>query len=70
MHYMEFQIAMTLSLSNSFNMTTKRPFPYIILVFEQFNMLQLFVSLVLNVSLLLGTADAEILRSPLLKNQS
>ena len=53
-HYMEFLIAMTLSLSNSFIMTkTHTPFLFF-----------------LNVSLLLGTADAEILRSPLLKTQS
>ena len=36
---MEFQIAMTLSLSNSFIMTKKMPFPLIVLLFEQFNML-------------------------------
>ena len=40
----------------------KRPFPYIVLLFKQFPFL-----FVLNVSLLLGTADAEILMSPLLK---
>ena len=70
MHYMEFQIAMTLSLSNSFIMTKKA---ISILLFYCLNSLIccsfpfLFVS---NVSLLLGTADAEILRSPLLKTQS
>ena len=36
---MEFQIAMTLSLSNSIIMAKKRPFPYTVLLFDQFNML-------------------------------
>ena len=40
----------------------KKPFSYTILLFQQFDILQLSVSL----SLLLGTTDAEILRSPLL----
>ena len=50
---LEFQIAMTLSLSNSFIMT-KKPFPYIILLLEQFNMLQFSISLCLKCVLVIG----------------
>ena len=64
MHYMEFQIAMTLFLSNSFIMTKKAISIYCLnsLICCSFPFL-----FVLNVSLLLGTADAEILRSPSVK---
>ena len=47
----------------------KKPFPYIVLLFEQLIFVA-FRFFVLNVSLLLGTADAEILRFPLLNPQS
>ena len=64
MHYMEFKIAMTLSLSNSFIMTKKAISIYCLnsLICSSFPFL-----FVLYVSLLLGTADAEILRSPSVK---
>ena len=65
--YTEFQIAMTLSLSNSFIMT-KRPFPYIILLFEQFNMLQLCVSLCLNSVLVTGHCGCKNIKVPSVKN--
>ena len=76
MHYMEFQIAMTLSLSNSFIMTKKKKKKkksHFHILFYCLNSLIYFsfpFLFVLNVSLLLGTEDAEILRSPLLKTQS
>ena len=64
---MEFHIAMTLSLSNSFIMK-KRPFPYIILLFEQFNMLQLCVSLCLNSVLVIGHCRRRNINVPSVKN--
>ena len=71
MHYMEFQIAMTLSLSNSFIMTKKVISVYIFFVCLNSLICCSFPFLfVLNVSLLLGTVDAEILRYPLLKTHS
>ena len=68
MHYMEFQIAMTLSLSNSFIMTKKRSYPYIILLFEQFNMLQLSVSLCLKCVLVIGHCGRRNVKVPSVKN--
>ena len=73
MHYMEFQIAMTLSLSNSFIMKKLKLKTKIHILFYCLNSLiccSFPFLFVLNVSLLLGTADAEILRSPLFKSQS
>ena len=74
MHYMEFQIAMTLSLSISFIMTKRkekkkkrkkeRPFPYFILLFEQFNMLQLSVSLCLKCAFFIGHCGRRNIKSP------
>ena len=66
---MEFQIAMTLSLSISFIMTKrkkKRERGHFHILFYCLNSLiccSFPFLFVLNVSLLLGTADAEILRS-------
>ena len=48
----------------------KRPFPYIVYCLNSLICSSFPFLFVLNVSLLLGTADAEILRSPLLKLQS
>ena len=81
---MEFQIAMTLSLSNSFIMTKKKKkkkkkkerekkrghFHILFYCLNSLICCSFPFLFVLNVSLLLGTADAEILRSPLLKTQS
>ena len=83
---MEFQIAMTLSLSNSFIMTKKekkkkkkkkkeekkerrrdRPFPYIILLFGQFNMLQLSVSLYVKCVLVIGHCGRRNIKVPSFK---
>ena len=68
MHYMEFQIAMTLSLSNSFFFFFffffLRPFPNI-LFFEQFNMLHLSVSLCV---LLIGHCGRRNIRVSSVKN--
>ena len=47
---------------------TKKAIPNIILLSEKFNVLQLSILSDLNVYLLLGTADAEILRFPSGKN--
>ena len=70
MHYMEFQIAMTLSLSNSFIMTKKAISIFLIYCLNSLICCSFPFLFVLYVSLLLGTADAEILRSPLLNPQS
>ena len=69
MHYMEFQIAMTLSLSSSFIMAKKRrrPVPYIILLFEQFNMLQLSVSLCLKCVLVIRHCGRINIKVPFVK---
>ena len=67
MHYMEFQIAMTLSLSNSF-IVKKIYSPYIILLFEQFNMLQLSVSLSLKCVLVIGHCGRRNIKVPSVKN--
>ena len=70
MHYMEFQIAMTLSLSNSFFMEKKKKRGHFHILFHCLNSLiccSFPFLFVLNVSLVLGTADAEILRSPSVK---
>ena len=66
MHYMEFQIAMTLSHSNSFIMT-KKPFPYIILLFEQFDILQLAVSLCFKCVLVIGHCGRRNIKVPSVK---
>ena len=74
MHYMEFQIAMTLSLSISFIMTKKKKkrghFHILFYCLNSLICCSFPFLFVLNVSLLLGTADAEILKSLLLKTQS
>ena len=67
MHYMEFQIAMALSLSNSFIMTKKGHFHILFYCLNSLICCSFPFLFVLNVSLLLGTADAEILRSPSVK---
>ena len=67
MHYMEFQIAMTLSLSNSFIMTKKGHFHILFYCLNSLICCSFPFLFVFNVSLLLGTADAEILRSPSVK---
>ena len=51
---MEFQIAMTLSLSNSFIMTKKGHFHIFLKLFEQFNLLQLSISLCLKCVFVIG----------------
>ena len=68
MHYMEFQIAMTLSLSNSFITTKKGHFRILFYCLNSLICYSFPFLFVLNVSLLLGTADAEILRFPSVKN--
>ena len=70
MHYLEFQIAMTLSLSNSFIMTKKAISKYYFYCLNSLICCSFPFLFVFDVSLLLGTADAEILRSPVLKTQS
>ena len=77
MHYMEFQIAMTLSLSDEFQiamtlfiMTKKGHFHILFYCLNSLICCSFPFLFVLYVSLLLGTADAEILRSPLLNPQS
>ena len=62
MHYMEFQTAMTLSLSNSFIMTKKGHFH---ILFEQFNMLKLSVSLCLKCVLVIGHCGHRNIKVPL-----
>ena len=65
---MKFQIAMTLSLSNSFIMTKKKS--HFRILFYCLNSLiccSFPFLFLLNVSLLLGTVDAEMLRSLCLK---
>ena len=65
---------MTLSLSNSFIMTKKkkeekkRPFPYIILLFGQFSMLQLSVSLYVKCVLVIGHCGRRNIKVPSVKN--
>ena len=66
MHYMEFQIAMTLKC-NSFIMTKKRPFPNIILFFEQFDMLQLSISLCFKCVLVIGRCGRRNIKVPSVK---
>ena len=67
MHYMEFQIAMTLFLSNSFIYDKKGHFHILFYCLNSLICCSFPFLFVLNVSLLLGTADAEILRSPSVK---
>ena len=67
---MEFQIAMTLSLSNSFIMTKKSHFHILFYCLNSLICCSFLFLFVLNVSLLLGTVDAEMLRSPLFKTKS
>ena len=73
MHYMEFQIAMTLSLSNSFIMTSppppkKKAICIYYFIFEQFNMLQLSVSLCLKCVLVIGYCGRRNIKVPSVKN--
>ena len=63
---MEFQIVMNLSLSNSFIMTKKRGHFHILLL-EQFNMLQLSVSLCLKCILVIGHFRHRNIKVPFVK---